>query len=194
MGGVAAVDSRGTRRLLIALLAVALVAAGLLATAPSAQADNGGNGLDDCEEFIDYDIESFDNGNGENGAIECDIDNEGQAWTAVFSCDDCALNDLEVHGVGETDNLADIEVNATGGKYTIVLTTNMKGNSYSPPPGRAFVFIGDDNIEDDDERLAKCTGKAKGSAKPNCVSIRRVSGAFTQYTVMYNQDPRFRFR
>lgn len=175
-GGETALDGASGRRWPIVLLAFLLAAAALFLIVAPASADNdNGNGEETCQDIV-----------GEEGTVEegeeCEIDNEGQAWEAVFVCGDgCELFDLDVDtpGLGE---IANIDIDADGA-YQVILTTTEKGNAQSPPPGRA-------RVSKDGNDLPKCTGKTP----TNCVKIKRVAGAFTEYTVKVEDDPRFRFR
>jgi hypothetical protein len=94
-------------------------------------------------------------------------------WTAT--CNGCA-GTVIIRDPG--DDLADIEVTGSD-PFTLVLKTTGKGS----PPGQSFVFK-------DDSKMPKCTGKNP----TNCVKIIRIAGAHTQYTVIVEDDPRFKFR
>lgn len=114
-------------------------------------------------------------------AETCDFEDPEGEWEAAITCDDDC--DVVVHDPGS--NVADIEV-TDDTEFTMVLRTTAKG----PPPGRARVDKIDPVTEEVIDTLPKCTGKTP----VDCVKIIRIKGARTQYTLILDEDPRFRFR
>jgi hypothetical protein len=117
-----------------------------------------------------------------DGGDTCEFEDPDGEWEAEITCKgDCTVVIHEPDGA-----VADIEVTEDT-PFTLVLKSTGKGT----PPGRATV----DKVDPETgllviETLPKCTGKTK----TDCVTIIRVKGARTQYTIKYTEDPRFRFR
>ena len=72
--------------------------------------------------------------------------------------------------------------------FTIVMESDGKGTS----PGKASVDI-DGASKFPNGPLPLC-GKKGTEPTTNCVHINRINGNHTQYTVFFDDDPRFRFR
>jgi hypothetical protein len=136
--------------------------------------------FDPCEEEDDCEFDPC--ADGCEIVVEDDDGNE-----AEFSCEDCTEPVVvSTDGPDEGDKATfDVDPgnNPKGTVYELVVT--MADKQSSTPPGRAAVFV-----DDEENPLSKCHG-----SDVNCVvQIKRVKGAKTQYTVRYEVDPRFRFR
>jgi hypothetical protein len=174
-GDATAAEDFWGRRLLLILLAIALVAAGLFFAAPPAGAENGAQYLSCGEEG---EIE-YINGDGEDDCTNFQFSNE--VWMAVFDCPTCESADITVR-TPMGDDIADIEIDQypNDAPFTLIVTFD-KGEG--PAPGKA-------RVDKDGEDMDRC----RGNHDTDCVKVIRISGARTQYTVKIDEDPRFKFR
>lgn len=126
-------------------------------------------------------IHGFETVTSASFTVDCEI--EGEGYTGEITCEgSCTV------GVNPNSGaIADLGV-ATTNPFVLVIVTDDKG----PSPGKASVEVLD-NAPKFEGFLPKC-GEKGTEPTTNCVHINRVNGNHTEYTIFFDDDPRFKFR
>ena len=107
----------------------------------------------------------------------------------LLNCPLCTLTEGDPPDPG-TGLKADLIVAGETGTFILVLTTT---TGKAGPPGKAFVEVFGSVKFNDGDHLPDC-GLKGADPVVNCVHINRVSGNNLEFTVIFDEDPNFKFR
>jgi hypothetical protein len=149
-----------------------------------------------AEAFVEWEGDGLDQALEANFDVDCNIleiiecvgsacesfNDPNEEWSA--SCEGCSGSVVIREPNGD---LADVQVTGSTA-FSLTLTSTGKGTN----PGKASVEV-IDNAPKFEGLLPAC-GRNGTEPITNCVHINRVNGNHTEYTIFFDDDPRFRFR